>query len=82
MEDQIRDLNAYEFRKIKKTLQTCFGESSSPDEEDEDEDSSNDDESYDPSNEDAPPTASMEAFKTECGITSKQFRLTQDAHGT
>lgn len=33
-----------------------------------DEDSSEDEESYDPSNEDAPPTASIDAFQTECGL--------------
>lgn len=46
-----------------------------------DNDYSNDDKSYDLSDEDAPPTTSIDTFQTEIRVAFEQFRLTQDTHG-
>lgn len=65
---------------MKKNLKTGLGESSSQlaDENNKDEDFFDDDGSYDPSDEDAPPTASKDAFKTEMPNAFDQFCLKQD----
>lgn len=46
-----------------------------------DEGSSKNNKSYDPSYQDAPPTASMDAFQTGMRDAFEQFYLTQDNHG-
>lgn len=84
MEDDLIDQNIFRFRKIKKTTQTGQRASSSwlADDDDENEASFREDDSYDPSNEDAPPTASMNTFRMEIKDEFEQFELTQDPHGT
>lgn len=73
VEDQLRDQNAFDYRKIKKTLQTGLEKSSSLKADD-------NDDSYDPSAEDIATNTSMDAFQTKMLDAFEQFCLTQDAH--
>lgn len=77
--DRLRDRNAYAFRKIKKTTQTGLGASSSQpvDDHDKDEELSGEDDSYYPSDEDALPITSMDAFQIKMWDAFEQFWLTQ-----